>query len=112
MEPKTPLQKRLEVQEFLQQISGLPESKVHFQPPNGTKMDYTGDGAIVYSRDREVKQFADNLPYHVRQSYTVTVIHLDPDNEIKDKVAALPYCSFDRWYATDGLNHDVYTLFY
>ena len=28
------------------------------------------------------------------------------------KIAALPYCSFDRWYATDGLNHYVYTLFF
>ena len=43
-------------------------------------------------------------------AYTVMVIHDDPDNVIRDKIAALPYCSFDRWYANDGLNHDVYTL--
>ena len=68
--------------------------------------------AITYSRSRAKTNFADNLPYHRRQAYTVTVIHLDPDNAIKDYVAALPYCSFDRWYANDGLNHDVYTLFF
>lgn len=110
--PEQNMTQRLLLQEHLKLISGLPESKIHFQPPSGTKIDYTGDGAIIYSRNREVKQFADNLPYYVNWSYTVTVIHLDPDNAIKDKVAALPYCSFDRWYATDGLNHDVYTLFY
>jgi hypothetical protein len=43
--------------------------------------------------------------------YTVTVIHKDPDNDIRSKVAAMPYSAFDRWYASDGLNHDVYTIF-
>lgn len=111
MEPVQSLPRRLELQAFLETITGLPESKVHFQPPTGAQIDYS-EGAIVYSRSREAKQFADNLPYRSAQGYTVTVISLDPDNDIKDKVAALPYCSFDRWYATDGLNHDVYTLFF
>lgn len=74
-------------------------------------MDYA-NGVIVYSRGRAETDFADNLSYHRVQSYTVTVIHKDPDNEIRSKIAALPYCSFDRWYATDGLNHDVFTLFF
>lgn len=50
--------------------------------------------------------------YRGSQAYTVTVIHKDPDNDIRSKIAALPYCSFDRWYANDGLNHDVYTLYF
>lgn len=74
-------------------------------------MDFSR-GVITYSRSREAKQFADNLPYRSAQGYTVTVIHKDPDNVIRSKIAALPYCSYDRWYATDGLNHDVYTLFF
>lgn len=111
MEPVLSLPRRLSLQEYLEEKTGLPESQVHFQPPNGMEMDYSG-GVITYSRGRAETDFADNLPYRSAQSYTVTVIHSDPDNEIKDKVAALPYCSFDRWYATDGLNHDVYTLFF
>lgn len=109
MEPELTLPKRLKLQTLLQEISDLPEADVHFQPPTGTEMRYP---CIVYSRGRAETDFADNLPYHRRQAYTVTVIHKDPDNDIRDKVAALPYCSFDRWYANDGLNHDVYTLFY
>lgn len=109
MEPVLSLPRRLELQALLKTISGLSDDNVHFQPPDGTQMEYP---AITYSRSREAKQFADNLPYRSAQGYTVTVIHPDPDNEIKDKVAALPYCAFDRWYATDGLNHDVYTLFF
>lgn len=45
-------------------------------------------------------------------AYTVTVITKDPDSDIRSKIAALPYCAFDRWYATDGLNHDAFTLFF
>lgn len=103
------LQSRLKLQTVLEQASGLAEADVHFQPPTGTEMRFP---CITYSRSREAKQFADNLPYRSAQGYTVTVIHKDPDNDIRVKVAALPYCAFDRWYATDGLNHDVYTLFF
>lgn len=109
MEPVQSLPRRMKLQKLLEDISGLPETQVHFQPPNGTEMTWP---VIVYSRGRAETDFADNLPYRSAQSYSVTVIHPDPDNDIRDKVAALPYCAFDRWYATDGLNHDVYTLFF
>lgn len=103
------VQRRLLLQTRLEQVSGLPESQVHFQPPTGTMMVYP---AITYARNRAEIDFADNLPYRSALSYTVTVIHKDPDNDIRVKVAALPYCAFDTWYATDGLNHDVFTLFF
>lgn len=109
MEPEPSLPRRLLLQKHLETISGLPESQVHFQPPNGTQMVYP---AIVYSLARAETQFADNLPYRRAQAYTVTVIDADPDTGIRDEVAAQPYCSFDRWYANDGLNHYVYTLFF
>jgi hypothetical protein len=101
--------RRLQLQALLEEVTGLPEAQVHFQPPNGMQMVYP---AVTYSRGRKADQFADNLPYRSAQAYTVTVIHADPDNDIRTAIAALPYCSFDRWYATDGLNHDVYTLFF
>lgn len=107
-EPPPPT-RREQLQALLQEVSGYPESQVHFQPPNGMEMEYP---AIVYSRRRAETDFADNLPYHVTQGYTVTVIDKDPDNDVRSKIAALPYCSHERWYANDGLNHDVYTLFF
>ena len=102
------LQNRLRLQSRLEEASGLSESDVHFQPPTGKQMRYP---AIVYSRSRAAEKFADNLPYLSAMGYTVTVIHKDPDNDIRSKIAAMPYCGFDRWYASDGLNHDVYTIF-
>lgn len=109
MEPELSLDRRLRLQTLLEATSGLSEADVHFQPPTGTEMAYP---AIVYSRGRAETDFADNLPYRRRQAYQVIVMHHDPDNAIRDEIAALPYCSFDRWYANDGLNHDVYTLFF
>lgn len=109
METELSLPRRLRLQTLLETTSGLAEADVHFQPPTGREMVYP---AIVYARSRAETDFADNLPYRRAQSYTVTVIHKDPDNDIRDQIAALPYCKFDRWYATDGLNHDVYTLFF
>lgn len=101
--------RRYLLQALLEETSGLPESKVHFQPPNGTEMTWP---AVTYSRASEDVSYADNHKYRGSQAYTVTVIHKDPDNDIRSKIAALPYCSFDRWYANDGLNHDVYTLYF
>lgn len=109
MEPEPSLPRRLALQLVLQKASGLGEADVHFQPPNGTEMEYP---AITFSRNRADTQFADNLPYRSAMGYTVTVIHPDPDNDIRDKVAALPYCAFDRAYAADGLNHDVYNIYF
>lgn len=109
MEPVLSKPQRLKLQTLLEETSGLEEPDVHFQPSTGTEMAYP---AVVYVLDREATQFADNLPYRSASGYTVTVIHPDPDNAIKDKVAALPYCTFNRRYAEDGLNHDVYILYF
>lgn len=102
------LQQRLKAQTRLQEVSGLGEPDVHFQPPTGTQMSYP---AITFSRNREAIQFADNLPYHGAMGYTVTVIHKDPDNDIQSKISVMPYCKRERWYPADGLNHDVFTIF-
>lgn len=101
--------RRLLLQERLEQVTGLPERDVHFQPPTGTEMRYP---AVVYSRSRPDVDFADNLPYRSAEGYTVTVIHKDPDDPILSKMSAFRYCRFERWYAADALNHDVYNLFF
>jgi hypothetical protein len=42
----------------------------------------------------------------------VTVIDRNPDSELPDKVEELPFCRFDRFYATENLNHHVFNLFF
>jgi len=84
-------------------------TNVYFQPPPTVMMKYP---CIVYKRDYNNTEFADDKPYTHRKRYMVTVIDSDPDSEIPAKVAELPLCLFDRFYTADNLNHDVYKLFF
>ena len=67
---------------------------------------------IIYHRDDIHFRYADNIPYRYAKRYMVTVIDRDPDSAIPDSIALLPYCSFDRSYVADNLNHDVFILYY
>ena len=82
---------------------------VYFQPPPTVQMEYP---AIVYHRDYELTNHADDVPYKQRKRYLVTVIDRDPDSPIPDKVADLPLATYNRFYTADNLNHDVYTIFF
>jgi len=98
---------RLELQTVFVGILGSPN--VYFQPPPTIKMEYP---CIVYRRDYELANHADDIPYRRRKRYLVTVIDRNPDSDIPDKVAELPMCTYDRFYTADNLNHDVYKLFF
>lgn len=82
---------------------------VYFQPPANTRISYP---CIIYSRDFADTKFADNRPYNHTKRYMVTVIDRDPDSVIPDKVASLPGSTYNRFYTTDDLNHDVYNVFF
>jgi hypothetical protein len=96
---------RLELQALL--LSMVPN--VYFQPPPTVMMKYP---CIVYKRDYNNTEFADDKPYKHRKRYMVTVIDQNPDSDIPDKVRELPLCLFDRFYTADNLNHDVFKLFF
>lgn len=87
----------------------LGSDNVYFQPPPNVQMKYP---AIVYNRDYEETRFAGNKPYMREKRYQVTVIDRDPDSLIPDRVAELPMCTFNRFFAADNLNHDVFTLYF
>ncbi len=98
---------RLELQALF--VSLLGSSNVYFQPPPSVKMQYP---CIIYQRELVNTIFADNTPYKHKRRYQVTVVDINPDSNIHEKVAALPMCSYDRFYTADNLNHDVYNLFF
>jgi hypothetical protein len=98
---------RLELQDLLIEILGT--DQVYFQPPPNVNMVYP---CIVYKRDFELTNFADDKPYLHRKRYQVTVIDRDVDSAIPNKIAELPLCSYDRFYTTENLNHDVFKLFF
>lgn len=91
-------------------LAGLLSSgKVYFQPPPNVQLEFP---CIVYRRADLRTEFADNSPYKRKKRYQITVIDPDPDSGIPDLVAALPLCSYERFFIVDRLNHDVYNIFF
>lgn len=99
--------RRLQLHDKLLEVLGSPN--VYFQPPSGFQMVYP---CIVYSRDRKDEIFADDLLYNKTFCYRVMVIDRDPDSEIPERLAELPFCSFVTHYKVDQLNHDIYNLYF
>lgn len=98
---------RLELQAKLEELLG--SKNVYYQPPESLKMNYP---AIVYSKSRIDTRKANNSTYSRNTRYDITVIDKLPDNPVIDKLMELPYCSYDRLYKADNLNHDVLTLYF
>lgn len=98
---------RLELQSLL--IDILEANHVYYQPPENVTMTYP---CIVYHKDGIVPDWADNYGYKLDNRYAVTVIDRDPDSEIPDRLAVLPYCLHERFFVADNLNHHVFRLFF
>jgi hypothetical protein len=98
---------RVNLQTLLESI--LESDRVFFQPPANVQMQYP---AIVYNLDDISTKFADDLPYRLLKRYQVTVIDRNPDSDIPNQIAALPMCSFSRFFVADNLNHFVFTLYH
>lgn len=98
---------RRDLQTILEGILG--SRNVYFQPPASVRMQYP---AINYSRKDIEKRSADDCAYRKLPSYEVILIDKNPDSQFIEKILDLPYCSFDRHYESDNLNHDVFTLYF
>lgn len=98
---------RLELHNLLQELLG--SFNVYYQPPESVKMKYD---AIRYSKKNIDTKHADDTKYIMQDCYELIVISRMPDNPVIKKLLALPYCSYDRHYVSDNLNHDVLTIYY
>lgn len=98
---------RLMLHEKLCEVLG--SENCYFSPPASIKMKYP---AIVYQLADVDNFFADNIPYMKAKRWTVTVIDKNPDSEIPGRLSNLRYCSFDRFFTADNLNHFAFTIYY
>lgn len=98
---------RLDLHAILCEILG--SRNVYFQPPSSVRMQYP---AIVYSRKDIEKRSADDITYRKLPCYEVILVDKNPDSQFVGKILDLPYCSYDRHYESDNLNHDVFTLYF
>lgn len=99
---------RKELSKMLKEI--LPDLKYfYFSPPSGLQMMYP---CLVYKLEGDAVQKADNMKYLKQKRYTITIIDENPDSLFPEQLERLDYCTFDRAFASDNLNHFVYTLYY
>lgn len=98
---------QLDLQSLLEEL--LESRNVYYQPPESTKMQYD---AIRYSKKTIKSTYANNAKYLMRDCYELIVISRKPDSPVIKKLLALPYCSYDRHYVDDNLNHDVLIIYY
>lgn len=93
----------------LHEIFKLLVPNVYFQPPSSEKMSYD---CILYELDDIQTDYANNSPYRFKKRYQVTAVTRSPDSDLPMKIAAMPTCTFDRFYTADNLNHYVFNLFF
>ena len=98
---------RLELQEVLEAIPGV--KKVYYQPPASMHLMFP---CIVYKKRAMDAEYADNIAYINKQSYTVTVIDKNPDSEIPMHVATLRLCRSENCFCSNNLYHDVFVIYY
>jgi hypothetical protein len=98
---------RLDLQLKLEELLG--SRNVYYRPPSNIRMQYD---PIRYSDKKGASRFADDIRYSHMNCYELIVIAKLPGHPVIDKLLALPYCSWDRGYVADNLNHDVFTLYY
>lgn len=101
------MDRRLKLHQILKNI--LDSNNVYFQPPASIKLSYP---CIIYERSSIQQIKADNRDYLRRVRYTVTLIGADPESSYVNDILDLPLCSYDRFFTSDGLNHDVFSIFY
>lgn len=99
--------RRSSLSQMLHNITGV--KGIYYQPPNGTEMKYP---CIVYERNDIRNVHADDNVYVQHHMWTITVIDKDPDSNIVQQVSMIRGIRFDRHFASDGLNHDIFTLFF
>ena len=99
---------RLQLHEELCEILG--SRYVYYNPPESVKMSHP---CIRYSLSGVDQKNANNNSYMRKKRYEITVIDLNPDSDIFEKILDnFEMCSFDRSYRSDNLNHFTLTLYY
>jgi hypothetical protein len=99
--------RRLILHDILLEILGT--EHVYFQPPESIKLEYP---CIIYNRDTISARHANNEKYAHKTRYQVTAIDRNPDSDWHSGIFELPLCRYDRHFVKDGLNHDVYELYF
>lgn len=101
--------RRVALHNSLSRITGS-TTNVYYQPPANIHMKYP---CIEYRDAPWDTKFANDMPYAITRHYQLTVIDSKPDNPwIMTIAQTFPMCQYNRHYTADGLNHDVFDIYY
>lgn len=81
---------------------------VYYQPPASVKLSYP---CVVYRLEDMPAIFANNNPYILHHVYQLTVIDRDPESELREIIAELPTCAFQRAFVADNLHHFIFRIY-
>lgn len=98
---------RVELDRILRATLG--STNVYFDPPESIKIKYP---CIVYSLNNHHERRAENAPYIKMKRYSMTYITKDADDPMADTLEDLEYCHLNRPYASDGLYHYAYDIYF
>lgn len=90
-------------------VDFLGSGHVYFQPPETVKLVYP---CIIYNLDNFDVKRANNRLYLGRDRYAVTIVSRDPDEPAVRKLLEWEYCSFNRFFTADNLNHWTFEIYY
>lgn len=90
-------------------VDSLGSKYVYFQPPESIKLTYP---CIVYRRTGSYNKHADDDIYRHSKVYEGILITKDPDSDVPDKLEKLRYCSLERVYTADNLNHYAFKIYF
>ena len=100
-------QTRVELDRILRTTLG--STNVYFDPPESFKLKYP---CIVYSLNTNVENFADDSVYRRMKRYSLLYITKNADDPMIDILDDLRYCRMNRFYASDGLFHYAYDIYF
>lgn len=82
----------------------------YFQPSTNASLKYP---CIVYEVNTIDSTKADNKNYINYTVYKLTHIYKSPSSELREKIlSTFDFIKLDRPFKSDGLYHDVYTLYF
>lgn len=105
-------QRRLKLHDVLCNIIGFLNEKdkhCYFSPPTSFQLKYP---CIIYKIGDIDSNYADNMSYLNQVRYDVILIDEDPDSKFVTKILELPMCRMVTSFASDGLNHFVFSLYF
>lgn len=100
--------RRYLLQAKLEELLG--SENVYFNPPDSIHLSYP---CIIYTVSKRDTKHADDAAYSRRIGYDITIIGVDPDSDIPNKIFdEFSYAQYNRSFTSDNLIHDVFVVYF